>query len=94
MTRDQRRAGRAIRKARRQAAQLTTRQRDELSTALQRLGAMTREQLGLLFDAVTYVAEQIASSMRAMMEWGRALFTLWPPRPAPRPLLHNGRKPR
>lgn len=94
MTREQRRAGRAIRKARRQIAQLTDQQRDDLRQRVRTVIAFVAESFDVLRDALTNTVRFVADCGRALVQMGRDMWTLWPPRPVNRPLIHNGRKPR
>jgi len=94
MTREQRRAGRAIRKARRQVAELTDQQRQNLTDAVRRMIPLVAETFDVLRSAFAETVRFVAECGRAMLERGRAAWVLWPPHPVRRPLIHNGRKPR
>lgn len=94
MTREKRRAGRAIRKARRQIAALTDQQRDDLRQQMRSVIAFVAESFDVLRDALANTVRFVAECGRAFIQMGRDAWILWPPLPVNRPLIHNGRKPR
>ena len=93
MTADRRRRGRAIRKARRQVAALTDQQRENLRATTHRALPFLREFFDALREAVINTAKLLVDCGRAFIQMSREVFTLWPPRPKPRTIIHNGRKP-